>query len=87
MEKLLERHRLPGENLLIVDEGRNPEEHSVVLVENGCYRGFGFFSKRETLFSIDQVKIYIDYRPATRDTQTIIEAYIRKGKMQKMIAF
>lgn len=87
VEKLLERHRLPGENLLIVDEGRNPEEHSVVLVENGCYQGFGFFSKHETLFSPDQVKIYIDYRPATRDTQTIIEAYIRKGKMQKMIAF
>ncbi|MEM7552250.1 MAG: exonuclease domain-containing protein [Bacteroidota bacterium] len=57
--------RFENLNLMIVGKGRNEEEQSVVAIENGSYKGFGFIDGSVSVDSIDevldQVKIYKSY--------------------------
>ncbi len=63
---------------LISGKGRRPEEHSVILVENGHYLGFGFVPVDTNLSEFEKVREHIEWRPDTPDIQYLLMRYIDK---------
>lgn len=77
----------PDKNFILIDEGRSPDEKSVVVVKNGQYRGFGYFDVADQVNSpeelMDCIKIYQD----NRDVRSIIKGYMNKASQLKVIKF
>jgi DNA polymerase III subunit epsilon len=76
---------LDNKTFYIVDKGRNNSEKSLVLIENGTYRGHGFapfhFHGKETR----DWKKYIDEQKENKDIRTIINQFIRKGQIERIV--
>ncbi len=74
-------------NLFVVDEGRTSDEYSLILIEQGHYKGFGYFNSEESVSDVDQFKMYITSYEETRDDRLIISRYLKKNKPYKLIPF
>ncbi|MCB9233794.1 MAG: GIY-YIG nuclease family protein [Bacteroidia bacterium] len=74
-------------NMLVIDAGRNPDERAVVGIENGLYLGWGYADLQMLNNDPDQLKECIHPFPHNRDVQQIIRGYLRKKKVEKVIAF
>ena len=64
-----------SETKIILDEGREFNERSVVLIENGIYKGFGYFSSEIEITSPEEAKEYIEPYKHTGDVQRILNMW------------
>ena len=71
--------------MLLIDKGRTIQEHSVILIKNGTYRGYGFFNLNFQINNPEVLKSIINVMENNRDTQHIIQSYLRKHKVQKIL--
>lgn len=86
-EKLIEFFEFEGKNQIIIDKGRNIEEKSVILIENGIYKGFGYIDTAHSYLNLDDLKECIKEQNDNKDTRQIINLYLRKKKAEKIIQF
>jgi DNA polymerase-3 subunit epsilon len=63
------------ETKIIIDEGRSFNERSVVLIENGIYKGFGYFDSSAEVISPEQAKEIIQPYRHTADIQRILNSF------------
>ncbi len=85
-ELLIRKFEYESDNFLIIDKGRNPNEKSVVKIENGKYCGFGFF---EPEITGDNLRLIAEStKPFTdnRDVQIIIKGFV-STKQLKLLNF
>ena len=73
--------------MVIVDHGRNVNERSAVLFENGIYKGYCFYDLNYQINNIEILKNIIIPMQNNRDSRNIIQNYIRKKKVIKIIKF
>ncbi len=77
--KLINSLTFDDDSFFIVEGGRDKREKSVVWIENGSYRGFGFVP----YFAVKQIHRnwlrYIDLHPEDKDVRTILRYYLRKN--------
>ncbi|MBC8112174.1 MAG: hypothetical protein H7Y04_14045, partial [Verrucomicrobia bacterium] len=74
------------ESMFIVGNGRFAGEKSVVCIENGIYKGFGFFDEAlEVIYEPSQLQTFIKPYQHNRDIQKIICAYLKGKKSDKII--
>ena len=64
-------------HFFIIGRGRNHLERSLVLVENGCYVGFGYIPFEEVEGEAALLKSYIEKYQDNKDTQQIIKGYLK----------
>lgn len=69
------------DDFYVLDIGRDPGELSVILVERGLYRGFGYLSKEGFSGRPDEVRDAIKYVPGNPETNRIIHRYINQNKV------
>jgi DNA polymerase III subunit epsilon len=74
-------------DMAIIDHGRNEDEHSVVLIENNVFAGFGWISTENSINDPAQIKDCIKPYSDNRDVQQIIKGFLRTGKALKIIRF
>ncbi len=65
-----------GNSVAIIGQGRRSDENSLVLVENGSYLGFGFFSKQERIADLESAKNYIKLSKENRVVQNLVNSYL-----------
>lgn len=75
------------QNMIILDKGRTMNEKSVVFIENGKYLGFGFIDTTYFCGSMDEFKDCIKEHSDNRDIQKIINTYLLKKKVERVIKF
>lgn len=85
--QLIDKNSYKNQNMAIIDIGRDLDEKSVILVENGLFQGLGFFNLNHQITNIEVLKSIITPMMNNRDTQHIIQNYIRKNKRIKIIKF
>ncbi|MGB1230859.1 MAG: exonuclease domain-containing protein [Winogradskyella sp.] len=85
INKLIAKHSYQNKDMLIVDKGRDVHEKSVFLVENGIFKGFGFFDLNLQITNKDILASLITPMSNTKDNQHIIQSYIRRNKRLKII--
>ena len=79
--------RFLHDSFVIVDIGRNEQESSLVMVENGRYLGYGFIDDSITIHDPVECKEYITHFDDNRDVRQIIRSYLDKNPVKKIIPF
>ncbi len=74
-------------NMVVIDKGRNVNERSAVLIENGIYKGYCFYDLNYQINTMDILRNILIPMQNNRDTRTIIQSYIRKTKGIKIVKF
>ncbi len=87
VQKFIAENSFENKNLVLLDRGRNINERSVVLIENGIYKGYAFYDLNYQVTNIDVLKNIIIPMQNNRDAKTIIQGQIRKSKSLKVISF
>lgn len=87
VQKFITENSFESKNIVILDRGRNINERSVVLIENGIYKGYAFYDLNYQVTNIDVLKNILIPMQHNRDTKTIIQGQIRKSKTLKVISF
>ncbi|CAM3425668.1 exonuclease domain-containing protein [Aequorivita lipolytica] len=85
VQAFLERYSYENQNMLIIDRGREIEERSVILIENGIYKGYGFYNLNYQINNPEILKSIINPMQNNRDAQHIIQNYLRKNKVLKTV--
>jgi DNA polymerase III subunit epsilon len=79
--------RVVNDNFFIIDEGREKEEKSVVMVEKGQVTGYGYIGSGTAYTTPSQLRDAVKPLKATRDAQRIVHWYIKEKKMEKILPF
>jgi DNA polymerase-3 subunit epsilon len=82
---LITKHSYENKNMLLIDKGRAINEKSVFLIENGIFRGMGYFDLYHQINNKDILTSLITPMDNNRDTQHIIQSYMRRNKRLKII--
>ncbi|MCB0426946.1 MAG: GIY-YIG nuclease family protein [Mangrovimonas sp.] len=83
--ELIEKNSYSGQNLAIIDRGREIDERSVIYIKNGIFYGVGFFDLNYQINHPEVLESLITPMQNNRDTQHIIQSYLRKKKQIKII--
>lgn len=81
----LEKCSYENQNMLIIDRGRDIEERSVILIENGVYKGYGFYNLNYQINNPEILKSIINPMQNNREAQHIIQSYLRRKKVLKTV--
>jgi len=82
---LIKKNSYKNQNMVLIDRGRDVDERSAILIENGVFQGLGFFNLNYQITNFDVLKSIITPMENNRDTQHIIQNYIRKNKRLKIL--
>ena len=82
---LIEKHSYTNKNMLIIDRGRDIDEKSVFLIENGIFKGLGFFNLNHQITNKDVLMSLLTPMSNNKDNQHIIQSYMRRNKRLKII--
>jgi DNA polymerase-3 subunit epsilon len=84
-QNIINSHSFDNQNMVIVDRGRAIDEHSAILIENGVLKGIGYFNLNYQIDNIEILESIITPMQHNRDSQHIIQTYLRKNKRLKII--
>ncbi len=87
VEEFLTEMAFENNNMIVVDRGRKVSERSAILIENGIYKGYCFYDLNYQITNVDVLKNILIPMQNNRDTRTIIQSYLRKNKVMKIIKF
>lgn len=85
VNQVLEKYSYEKQNMLVIDRGRDLDEKSALLVEEGQFKGIGYFNLNYQLNNMEIIKSIITPMKSDRDAQQIIQNYLRKNNRLKII--
>lgn len=84
-EKILLQYGQSLSDIAIIGKGRRFDEKSVVFIQNGIYKGFGYFDESDAIVCADDILSRIQLYADNKDVRQIIVGYMRKNKTDKII--
>lgn len=81
----LDEYSYTNQHMLVIDRGRDVDERSVILIDNGVYKGFGFYNLNYQIHNPEVLKSIITPMSNNRDAQHIIQTYLKKRRVLKII--
>jgi len=82
---VIKHYSFENQNMIIIDRGRAVDERSAILIENGVYKGFGFYNLNYQINNLEILQSIITPMEHNRDTQHIIQTYLRRNKKLKIV--
>ncbi len=82
---VIEKNTYDNKNMLLIDRGRDIDEKSVIFIEDGIFRGIGFFDLNYQINNREILESLITPMQNNRDTQHIIQSYMRRNKRLKIV--
>ncbi|MCF8346540.1 MAG: hypothetical protein K9G38_04950, partial [Bacteroidales bacterium] len=87
VQALLSGYLVDRGNMLIIDEGRDAGERSVVRVEKGVYLGYGYISVDEGYLGVEQMIESIKPEMDNRDVRQILAGWLKKNRVEKILYY
>ncbi|RZS92595.1 exonuclease domain-containing protein [Aquimarina brevivitae] len=84
VEELVDNHSFRAKSLLILDKGRTIDEQSVIVIEQGKFKGIAYINLNYQLHNKEVLQNILTKMDSTKDAINIIQAYIRKNKKVKI---
>lgn len=84
---LLDNLKLDRGNVLIIDNGRENDERSLVRIEKGMYMGYGYINVNDSYLGIEQMLDNIQPALDNRDIRQILKNWLKNNKVEKMIYY
>ena len=69
---------LESEVRVIRERGRNENEHAVVLLSEGVYKGYGFIDRQMEVSTLEDIESFIIPQKNTLEAQRIVESLLPK---------
>jgi len=85
VQQLIDKNAFTNENIVIIDRGREVDERAAILIQNGVFKGIGFYSLNYQINNIDVLESVITPMENNKDTQHIIKSYLRRNKRVKIL--
>ncbi|MDY7394223.1 exonuclease domain-containing protein [Aureibaculum sp. 2210JD6-5] len=85
VKQVIDKHSFENKNMVIVDKGREYDEHSAILIENGEFKGIGFYNLNYQINNIEVLKSLITSMENNRDVQHIIKSYLRRNRVKNIV--
>ena len=82
---MIEKNTYDNKDMILIDRGRDIDEKSVILIEDGVFKGLGFFDLNHQINNREILESLITPMQNNRDTQHIIQSYMRRNKRLKVI--
>ena len=82
---LIKSNNFKDQNMILIDSGREVDERSAVLIENGVYKGFAYFNLNFQINKIDVLKSILTPMEHNKDAKHIIQSFMRRNKRLKII--
>lgn len=76
-----------NDNLIVVDKGRNPNEKSVILIENNILLGYCFVALAYQINHSEVLKSLLTPLDNSNLNRTIVRTYLQKKRVEKIIRF
>lgn len=86
VQEAMEKYSLCKKSTVVIDKGREIGERSAILIKNGIFKGLGFYNLNHQINNIHILESIITPMEGTQNTNHIIESYLRKRKVLKVIA-
>lgn len=85
IQELILNNSYENRDLLIIDKGRALDERSVLLIENGVFKGLGYYDLNFQIINKKVLESIITPMEDNKDAWHIIKSYLRKNKQVKII--
>ncbi|WP_273274269.1 exonuclease domain-containing protein [Maribacter polysiphoniae] len=85
VQQVLEKYSLLGKSIIIIDKGREIGEYSAILIKNGIFQGFGYYDLNHQINNIHILESIITPMKGDATTSHIIDSYLRKKRVKKII--
>jgi DNA polymerase-3 subunit epsilon len=82
---VIEMNSYDNKDMILIDRGRDIDEKSVILIEDGIFKGIGFFDLNHQINNREILASLITPMQNNRDTQHIIQSYMRRNKKLKIL--
>ncbi|UWY26721.1 exonuclease domain-containing protein [Flavobacterium sp. TR2] len=87
VQQFISENSFENKSMVLIDRGRNVNERSAILIENGIYKGYAYYDLNYQITNIDILKNILVSMDHNRDVKNIIQSYIRKSKSLKILHF
>lgn len=87
VQQAIDSFQEKGSSVAIIGKGRHHEENSLVLVEEGNYFGFGFFSRDVAISDMESARNYVRKSIETPTVQNLINSYLMNPRGAEVITF
>lgn len=84
--KIIEEIVFRNKDFILVDRGKNSDEKSIVVIENGHYYGCGYIDQNTALYSFEECKENVKKSIFYPDSDMLIRGYLKKNNL-KMLVF
>jgi DNA polymerase-3 subunit epsilon len=85
VNQLIAKNSYANQNMIIIDQRREIDEKTVIYIENGTFKGLGFYDLNHQINNTKVLESIITPMENNRDTQHIIQSYLRRNKRVKTI--
>jgi DNA polymerase-3 subunit epsilon len=84
--QIFEKYSITGKNMLLVEKGREVGEYTAILLKNGEFKGLGFYDLNHQINNIHILESIITPMKGDANTKHLIETYLRKNRVHKIIS-
>ncbi len=84
-QKIVDEIAFRESNFALIDVGRNMEERSIILIENGQYYGYGYMDSSESFSSLEECKGMISQKQFYPDMNDLIRGYMKNKKIKSIV--
>ena len=81
----LKSYSLASKNCILTDTGRETGEYSAILIKNGEFKGMGYYDLNHQINNIHILESIITPAKSDPNANHIIETYLRKRRVKKII--
>jgi DNA polymerase-3 subunit epsilon len=85
IQAIIDKYSFSNQNMIVVDRGRETSEKSALLIEDGVFKGVGYFDLNHQISHPDIIRSIITPMENDRDAQHIIQSYMRRNKRLKIV--
>jgi DNA polymerase III subunit epsilon len=85
VQKATDKYSISNKSVVIVDKGREVGEYSAVLIKKGKFKGIGYYNLNHQINNIHILESIITPMKGTVSAIHIIESYLRKKKVKKIV--
>lgn len=79
VQKAIDSFSFKSQSFFLIGKGRDEGEKSIVCIEKGMYKGFGYFDATQGYPSVDDLRDTIKKYSHNRDIQMILRKFMKKS--------
>lgn len=87
VQKVLADYVYEQPNFALIDKGRTMDERSLVLIKEGCFKGYGYFDEFTSISGIEDVEELITAKEYIPDADDLVKSCMKQKKFAKCIKF